>query len=206
MNPSFEDLEDAGRKIRIEGLKDIVREESGEEMMVESSGSLPPEIEEKFWEQVIDFEQSDWVKLSDALRRHDVLLPTPESLNDPEIKEKIVELATVLARLGVYLEDTDHLSDREFYVQLCDDVLQEEYKLFPDRPECGIHCSMIGSGSEEDVEIYLRYYADEETRAEWQLDSPDYSIPPHMALPFDRDRHFPKHEFDMPGSETSSMG
>ena len=47
---------------------------------------------------------------------------------------------------------------------------------------------VIGSGSEEDIEIWLRCYADEETRQSWAKDWPDSPLPKHEDLPYDRDR------------------
>lgn len=43
----------------------------------------------------------------------------------------------------------------------------------------------------EDEGIYLRYYADDVTRAEWQRDSPETPIPPKEKPPYDRDRLMP---------------
>ena len=53
------------------------------------------------------------------------------------------------------------------------------------------HIDVIGGGSEEDIEIGLRYYDTEEQRGHWAKDFPDDVIPPHEAPPFDRDRHLP---------------
>jgi len=51
---------------------------------------------------------------------------------------------------------------------------------------------LTGSGSEEDNQIYLKYYADAEHRIQWALDWPDDIIPDHENPPFDRDRHLPQ--------------
>ncbi|MEI7869901.1 MAG: hypothetical protein WCI11_18595 [Candidatus Methylumidiphilus sp.] len=53
------------------------------------------------------------------------------------------------------------------------------------------HVDLVGSGSEEDIERYLRYYADEKTRQDWAKDFPDDVVPEHETPPYDRDRHLP---------------
>ncbi len=47
------------------------------------------------------------------------------------------------------------------------------------------------SGSDEDTDAFLRYYAVEHTRRLWLVDFPDDVMPPHEELPYDRDRHLP---------------
>ena len=37
-----------------------------------------------------------------------------------------------------------------------------------------------GSGSDEDNQLYLKYYADEEWRERWHKDWPNDVIPPHV--------------------------
>ena len=90
-----------------------------------------------------------------------------------------------LFELGVVIDQTDHLSDRECYRWLVGDMLLHEM-LFS---IAGGHwnVSPIGGGSEEDNEIYLRYYADEEDRQRWARDF-GVSVPPPEELPYDRDR------------------
>lgn len=39
--------------------------------------------------------------------------------------------------------------------------------------------------------IYNRYYADEKSRADWAAQFPDDEMPPHEALPFNRDKSLP---------------
>jgi hypothetical protein len=41
----------------------------------------------------------------------------------------------------------------------------------------------------------MHYYADEEERARWAADFPDFPMPPKEKPPFDRDRHLPKGSF-----------
>jgi hypothetical protein len=53
------------------------------------------------------------------------------------------------------------------------------------------HIDLIGSGSEEDIQLGLRYYDSEQQRQRWAKDFPDDVIPPHEDPPYDRDRRLP---------------
>jgi len=72
--------------------------------------------------------------------------------------------------------------------------------LLPHEPAFSMHLDVVGSGSEEDMAIYLRYYANEETRQSWAADFPDLAVPPHEEPPYDRDRLLPQRDWnDEPG-------
>ena len=94
--------------------------------------------------------------------------------------------------MGAYLEHTDHLSDRELYILLWGDVLLEEIVFQSGDMNLACHIDLIGSGSEEDNNIYLKYYADEDDRTLWVKEFPGESVPSRERLPFDRDRQLPK--------------
>jgi hypothetical protein len=51
---------------------------------------------------------------------------------------------------------------------------------------------LLVSGSEEDICLYLKYYADDATRCKWPADFPDYRTPEREQPTFDRDRHLPR--------------
>jgi len=100
-----------------------------------------------------------------------------------------------MAALGMYLYSTDHLSDRELYARLWNDVLREPTPLLPYDDNGEWHVDLVSSGSEEDTQLYLKYYADEEDRRRWAEDWPDDPLPDPAPLPFDRDRHLPRPDF-----------
>jgi hypothetical protein len=97
-----------------------------------------------------------------------------------------------LARLRVFLGQTDHLSDRELYTLLWHELLREPVKDMPLDNSSAWHIDLLGSGSEEDIYLYLRYYADDATRCQWLADFPDYKMPEHENPTFDHDRHLPQ--------------
>jgi hypothetical protein len=97
-----------------------------------------------------------------------------------------------MASLGAYLLHTNHLSERELYDYLYNDGLREEAVLFPENPSYAYMIDLTGSGSEEDNQTFLKYYADEKYREQWATDWPDDHIPGHEDPPFDRDRFLPQ--------------
>src|SRR5437868_12242256 len=122
----------------------------------------------------------------DVLRSKGLSIPEERELDDAALHAKLWEIIHVMADLGLYLESTDHLSDRELYRYLITDALREETVLPEAGGGGGWHISPIGGCSEEDNEIYLRYYADDESRKGWRGDS-DEPLPPKEKLLYDRD-------------------
>lgn len=156
---------------------------------------VPDEIRAAFEAQVEAYHAAKPVALLDTLRDGGYAVIAPDQLADADLPKAIAKLAEGLALLRVYLESTDHLSDRELYEKLLGEVLVDEVVIFPKDPHFALHLDMIGSGSEEDAEIYLRYYADDESRDRWAKEF-GTTLPPKEAPPFDRDRHLPKRDWN----------
>jgi hypothetical protein len=114
----------------------------------------------------------------------------PVELDDTKLHAKLQEVLYALAAMRCFLHNTDHLSDRELYTWLWSDGLRQET---PDLSQLGgaWHMSPIGSGADEDVAIFLKYYASEEERRRWNVDFPNDPLPPHCALPHHRDKNLP---------------
>ena len=97
-----------------------------------------------------------------------------------------------MSSLGAYLHNTNHLSDRELYSYLFHDALREPTVLFPENPGFVYGLDVLGSGSDEDTTLYMRYHADEDYRRQWAKDFPDFEMPPRESPPYDRDKDLPK--------------
>ena len=184
------------REKRIEDLKRQAAELCGGQMETGNLDDCSAEVEEAFWKQVVDYEEAPWTTNFQQLESAGVSLPPPDSLKDDELTAKLWEIIQKLALLHVFIEDTNHLSDRELYTHLWTNSLREETKAFPLAANSAWHIQMVSSGSEEDIHAWLKYYADEETRQRWARDFPNDIIPPHEDPPYDRDRHLPKHPLD----------
>lgn len=111
----------------------------------------------------------------------------PEALDDAELPARLWEVLEGLADLGRVLLHTDHLSDRELYEVLWHDILRDPV---PD-PEPGIVgrqvVDILGGWGPDDLHLYLRYYVEDEERADLADGIPEEEIPRRQPPPYDRD-------------------
>ena len=197
--PNHESDEDQEK--RIEELKRRAEELAGGEMKTGEIEPCSPEVKEEFWKQVVDYEEAPWTTHFAQLERAGVTMPAPETLNDQQVTAKLWEVINKLAQMRIFLEDTDHLSDRELYTTLWSDELREETKDVLLDQDSACHYQLLSSGSEEDTYLYLKYFADEEWRKDWLEQFPDYVMPEHEDPPYDRDRLLPQPTYGPPLDE-----
>ncbi len=190
-NCSIDDDEDAQRR-RIARLRMEAEALSGEHFASAGIEQLPADIEESFWRQIIAYETAEPTDLFKLLTDGGVSLPPPVMVSEEHIADRLWETIYFLSSYGCYIENTDHLSDRELYSLLWEELLHTPAILFPDDPNYAYHIDTIGSGSEEDQQIYLTYYADEEDRRHWLMKWPEDRLPARIPLPYDRDRLLPR--------------
>jgi hypothetical protein len=186
---------------RIEELKRRAEELCGGQMELGGPNDCSAETEESFWNSVVDYEEAPWTTNFHQLESAGVSLPQPDSLGDQELTIKLWEVIHKLALLRVFIEQTDHLSDRELYTDLWTDSLREETKALPPAANSAWHIQMLGGWSAEDNQVFLKYYADDTWRQQWQEDFPDDPLPAHENLPYDRDRLLPKPDYSPPASQ-----
>lgn len=190
---SFSHLTDEpNQEQRIAKLREELERLGGSSLSLED---LPADIEEEFLRHVLEYETTEPTSLFRLLENSGLEIPDPESLDEHNLPVKLREIIERMASLGAYLLHTDHLSDRELYVYLYADGLREDAVLFPENPSYAYTIDLTGSGSDEDNQIYLRYFADAEHRNQWKADWPDDPMPDHEDPAFDRDRHLPQSQF-----------
>jgi hypothetical protein len=154
--------------------------------------SMPADMEEEFLRHVLEYETAEQITLLRLLENSGLEVPAPESLDDHALKIKLKDIIDRMASVGSYLLHTNHVSDRDLYGYLYHEALREETVLFPENPSYAYMIDLTGSGSEDDNQTYLKYYADEEYRRQWAHDWPNDPIPEHEEPPFDRDRFLPQ--------------
>jgi len=189
--PPHDDENEVDRAIRIEKMKQELDEITDGKMFSGGFGKVPAEIEASFLERVLAYERAEFDTNFNRLVQRGVALPPSAELDDATLRDKLAEVIRELSELRCFLYDTDHLSERELYEWLWSSGLREESADISGMPGAW-QTSPIGGGSDEDTQIWLKYYANEEDRRRWRLDFPNDQIPEREPLPFDRDRHLPK--------------
>lgn len=185
-------LDEPDQEKRIAKLREELEKLGGS---TTSFDTMPADIEEEFLRHVLEYESAQPISLFTMLENSGVEIPLLSELNEDSLWSKLKEVVEAMASLGAYLLHTNHLSDRQLYEYLYNEGLREEAVLFPENPSYAYMIDLTGSGSDEDNETYLKYYADEEHRQQWHKDWPEDQIPDHEDPPFDRDRHLPKSPF-----------
>ena len=177
---------------RIDELKEQAQQAAKGEIISWESDVLPLEQREQFWRHVVEYETAPLTTEFRQLTDRGLELPDPDAIDNEQLTSKLWEVIRALALMRVYICETDHLSDRELYSLLWRDVLRQETSIIPDEPGSAWHIDLLGGCSEMDTYLYLKYYADEESRRHWLADFPDYDMPAHENPPYDRDRRLPR--------------
>jgi hypothetical protein len=183
------DFADESQEERIAKLRAELEKLGGSTTTLES---MPADMEEQFLRQVLEYETNAPISLMTLLHDSGMQVPAPDTLDDDTLTVKLRELIDRMAQFGAYLLRTNHLSDRQLYDYLYHEGLREEGVLFPENPSYLYMLDLTGSGSDEDNQVYLKYYASEEHRRQWAIDWPDDPLPEHEEPPFDRDRFLPR--------------
>ena len=189
MDRSFDALD---QEERIKVLREEVKKVGGIISVLEG---MPADLEEEFLRHVLEYETAEPISLFRLLENAGLEIGSPESLDDQQLTTKLLALIERMSTMGAYLKHTDHLTDRKLYNYLYYEGLREEAVLFPENPSYAYIIDLTGSGSDEDNQTYLKYYADEAHRRQWTEDWPDDPMPDRAVAPFDRDSKLPQPHF-----------
>jgi hypothetical protein len=179
-------------------LKQRAKDLAGGQMLEGKINDSPPEVTEGFWNYVVAWEEAPETTHFKQLEDAGLSLPAPETLDDGELTKKLWEVIEKLSSFRAFLHETNHPSDRELYMLLWTDILRQETKDLSNVEGTNCQIPLLGSGSEEDNFLYLKYYADEDERRLWQEDFPDAALPDHIDPPYDRDCYLPEADYGPP--------
>ena len=138
-------------------------------------------------------EDAEWLPARGILIKYGFTPLRPAEVSDEHLRGRLWELLYALAGRRIFLNSTDHLSDRALYEWL-DAFLDEECADCPLEAETNyrVDASDSGSGTLAGTENWLRFYADETVRADWRRSFPEDPMPPREKPPHDRDRFLPE--------------
>jgi len=131
-----------------------------------------------------------WTTNFQQLLDRGIELPDPDTIDEANVSAKLWEVIDALADLRVFLDETDHLSDRELYAVLWRNTLRADAPDVPGPPSSAAwHVNL--PGDDENSSLYLKYYADEAYRQDWLAQFPDDNMPAHEDPPHHRDWRLP---------------
>jgi hypothetical protein len=160
----------------------------------DAAGGFSADLAEQFLRHVMAYEQAPTTNFFRQLEESGLELPAPADLDDAQLTDKLWQVIEGLARLRVFLTNTDHLSDRQLYQALWSEGLREPVADSTEDEPFPCNLDLLGSGSARAIHLHLKYYADDEYRRTWAEQVPGDDIPAHEDPPFDRDRYLPNAE------------
>lgn len=140
-------------------------------------------------------EPENWTPPAKTLAKENIPLLPPAEITDETLTPILWELLHNLALCGFYVSHTDHLSDRQLYGELWHHGLRDPAYLPGRNPRGGWFHDFLGSWGEDDMQLWLRYYATDEERIKHSSEYPKDNIPPKEMPPCNRDWRLPKGPF-----------
>ena len=112
----------------------------------------------------------------------ELVLPSPDMMSDDELSDILFDTIDQLYGKQIVLDFTNHLSDRELYCLIIRDILPSAEKKI-DLPKNYLHWHCLDSADDE--ETWLRFYASNRDRENWQ-ERTGRPLPPREEPPFPR--------------------
>jgi hypothetical protein len=162
-------------------LRDELEPFLDESVEVVNTRLMPTHLENEYLASMLDWERAPVLPIR-CWFQPELVLPSPESLTDEQLHERLWQTIEQLYDQRIVLDFTDHLSDRQLYCLIYRDILPSSEKKI-DRSRTFLHWQCIDA--DEDPEAWLRYYATREEREAWQEETQG-CLPPSEPPPFPR--------------------
>jgi hypothetical protein len=140
-------------------------------------------------------EPEKWTPPAKQLANQNVPLLPPAEITDEMLVPILWELLHNLALRGFYVQHTDHLSDLELYAELWERGLRDPAHLPGRNPRGGWFHDILGSWGDDEMQLWLRYYASDEERSKHANEWPNDTLPSKEKPPANRDWRLPKGPF-----------
>jgi len=161
--------EEVDHLLRNAQLRDALEPYMDEALSYVNVASLPTPMENEYLASMLAWERAPILPIS-AWFDPPLEIPHPDDFShgrDGERQLSAVLWETIhrLFERRIVLDFTDHLSDRQLYTLIYRDILPAHEKKI-DSPDSYLHwdCADLG----EDSEIWLRYYATDKEREQWE--------------------------------------
>ncbi len=158
-------------------LRDELEPYMDESVELVDASQMSTEEENKFLRAMLCWERSPVIPISQWFEP-ELQLPHPDTLSDRNLSKVMWDAVERLAEQRIFLQCTDHLSDRQLYCVLFRDILPATEKKI-DLPDNDLIWKLVDL--ESDPELWLTYYADDHQRYQWEVENG--RIPPAQATP-----------------------
>lgn len=143
--------------------------------------TMPTPVENEFLASMLAWEKAPVLPISQWFPQ-ELVLPPPDALDDAALHQHLWNTIHKLYDVRIVLDFTEHLSDRELYLVIYRDILPSPEKKI-DLPRNYLHWACLDP--DDDPDTWLRYYATEAERGEWEAET-GQSLPPSQRPPFPR--------------------
>jgi len=140
-------------------------------------------------------EPQNWTPPAQQLVEENIPLLPPAEISDETLIPILWELPHNLSLRGFYVLHTDHFSDRELDAELWGRGLREPAHLPRRNSRGGWFHDFLGSWGEDEMHLWLQFYASDEERAKHAKENPRDSIPAKQKPSFNRDWRLPNGPF-----------
>ncbi|MBA62149.1 MAG: hypothetical protein CMJ76_07265 [Planctomycetaceae bacterium] len=148
-------------------LRDELEPYMDESVELVDASQMSTEEENHFLQAMLCWERSPVIPISQWFEP-ELQLPHPDTLSDRNLSKVMWDALERLAEQRIYLQCTDHLSDRQLYCVLFRDILPTTEKKL-NLPQNNLIWKLVDL--ESNPEIWLTYYASDQERQQWEFES-----------------------------------
>jgi len=163
-------------------LRDELEPFLDESVDVLACKQLPTSDENEFLASMLAWERAPALPISQWFSPPLSLTP-PERLSDEQLHTELHTIIERLASRRIYLELTDHLSDRQLYCLIARDILPSHEKML-DLATNYLNWRCLDA--DLDTETWLAYYASDEEREGWASET-NQPLPAMLPPPYPRE-------------------
>ena len=137
-------------KTDLDSLKRIRRNQAIEDLISQATAKGDC-TDRMYWTLIYDFEHAAMTTNLEQLQEIGIFPVMLDQLTQQETAEALALIINGLAKLGIFLLHTNHLTDGELYERLVMKILAEPVRDLP--PDSGVHEFIDITGGQPEVEV-----------------------------------------------------